>query len=69
MSFLALVWFCLAAFLLAVYAVLDGFDLGAGIVYGFSKDKARKERILAAALAHARRPVPSTLTLRGRGGS
>lgn len=26
-------WFCLVALMLAVYVVLDGFDLGAGIVH------------------------------------
>ncbi len=47
MSFLAILWFCLVAFLLAVFAVLDGFDLGAGILYGLEKDGERKKRILA----------------------
>jgi len=27
------VWFCLVAFMIAMYVVLDGFDLGAGIVH------------------------------------
>ncbi|MGH9780435.1 MAG: cytochrome d ubiquinol oxidase subunit II, partial [Candidatus Acidiferrales bacterium] len=27
------VWFCLVALMLTVYVVLDGFDLGAGIVH------------------------------------
>ncbi len=35
MTLLAIIWFGLAALLLAVYAVLDGFDLGVGILYGF----------------------------------
>src|SRR6202050_501543 len=26
-------WFCLVAFMIAVYVLLDGFDLGAGIVH------------------------------------
>jgi cytochrome d ubiquinol oxidase subunit II len=26
-------WFCLIAIMIAVYVVLDGFDLGAGIVH------------------------------------
>ncbi len=30
---MATVWFCLIALMLAVYVVLDGFDLGAGIVH------------------------------------
>jgi cytochrome d ubiquinol oxidase subunit II len=29
----ATVWFCLVAFLLAVYVVLDGFDIGVGILH------------------------------------
>ena len=28
-------WFCLVAVMIAVYVVLDGFDLGAGIVHLF----------------------------------
>jgi cytochrome bd ubiquinol oxidase subunit II len=36
-------WFCLLGVLLAGYAVLDGFDLGAGIVYlGLEKDEDRR---------------------------
>src|SRR5574339_458830 len=27
------VWFCIVAFMLTAYVVLDGFDLGAGIIY------------------------------------
>ena len=26
-------WFCLVAFMIAMYVLLDGFDLGAGIVH------------------------------------
>ncbi len=29
------VWFCIIAFMIAAYVVLDGFDLGAGIVHRF----------------------------------
>jgi len=29
------IWFCLVAVMLAVYVVLDGFDLGAGVIYFF----------------------------------
>ncbi|MBI1805045.1 MAG: cytochrome d ubiquinol oxidase subunit II [Ignavibacteriae bacterium] len=28
-----IVWFCIIAFMLAVYVILDGFDLGAGIIH------------------------------------
>ena len=27
------VWFCIVAVMLAVYVLLDGFDLGAGAIY------------------------------------
>jgi cytochrome d ubiquinol oxidase subunit II len=47
MTLLSIIWFGLAALLLAVYSVTDGFDLGAGIVYGFTKDAGRKKRILS----------------------
>ena len=29
------IWYCLVAVMIAVYVVLDGFDLGAGIVHLF----------------------------------
>src|ERR1017187_7991877 len=32
---MAALWFCLVALMLAVYVVLDGFDLGAGIIHLF----------------------------------
>ena len=32
---MATIWFCIVAVMLAVYVVLDGFDLGAGIVHLF----------------------------------
>ena len=47
MSVLAIVWFGLAALLFAVYAVTDGFDLGAGILYGLTKDAERRRLVLA----------------------
>ncbi len=38
-------WFCLVAFMLVAYVVLDGFDLGAGIIHLFvaRTDSERKE--------------------------
>ena len=30
---LPIVWFCIVAVMVAIYFVLDGFDLGAGIVH------------------------------------
>ena len=32
---MATLWFCLVAFMLAMYVVLDGFDIGAGIIHLF----------------------------------
>ena len=29
------IWYCLVAVMIAVYVVLDGFDIGAGIVHLF----------------------------------
>jgi cytochrome d ubiquinol oxidase subunit II len=40
---MATVWFCLVSLMLAMYVVLDGFDLGAGIVHLFVA-KTREER-------------------------
>lgn len=42
---LPLIWFCLLGALLAGYALLDGFDLGVGIVQPFLRD--RREKNLA----------------------
>ena len=41
------VWFCLLWFTLAAYAVLDGFDLGAGILHLFvARNNREREQIL-----------------------
>jgi cytochrome d ubiquinol oxidase subunit II len=48
MSALAVAWFWIDALLLAAYAVLDGFDLGAGMAHGFTRDPARKDRFIGA---------------------
>jgi len=40
---MATVWFCLVSLMLAVYVILDGFDLGAGIVHLFVA-RTREER-------------------------
>jgi cytochrome d ubiquinol oxidase subunit II len=40
-------WFCLVAAMLAVYVVLDGFDLGAGIVHLYvARDDAGRRQVL-----------------------
>jgi cytochrome d ubiquinol oxidase subunit II len=43
---MATAWFCLLAFMLTVYVVLDGFDLGAGILHLFVADR----RVVLAAI-------------------
>ncbi len=41
------VWFCLLWFTLAVYAALDGFDLGAGILHLFvARNNREREQVL-----------------------
>src|SRR5271169_6311951 len=40
-------WFCLVAVMIAAYVVLDGFDLGVGIVYLFvARDDAERRTVL-----------------------
>ncbi|WP_461832342.1 cytochrome d ubiquinol oxidase subunit II [Aquifex sp.] len=49
MELLPVIWFILIGFIVAMYAVLDGFDLGAGIVYPFvSRTEEDKRYILNA---------------------
>jgi cytochrome bd ubiquinol oxidase subunit II len=48
MTVLSILWFVLAAVLFAVYAVADGFDLGAGMTYAFMKTDEGRGKILAA---------------------
>jgi cytochrome d ubiquinol oxidase subunit II len=43
-------WFCLAAFSLTGYVVLDGFDLGAGIVHLFAARGNEQRRVLLASI-------------------
>ncbi|MGE5647285.1 MAG: cytochrome d ubiquinol oxidase subunit II [Acidobacteriota bacterium] len=43
------IWFCLIALMLAVYVVLDGFDLGAGIVhFCIGRTESQRRRLLKA---------------------
>ena len=43
-------WFCVVALLLAVYAILDGFDLGAGIIHLFvARTESERRSMLNAA--------------------
>jgi cytochrome bd ubiquinol oxidase subunit II len=44
---MATLWFCLAAILIAGYVLLDGFDLGAGIVQLFvARTEREKSQVL-----------------------
>ncbi len=43
-------WFCLAAFSLAGYVVLDGFDLGAGIIHLFAARTNEQRRVLLSSI-------------------
>lgn len=45
---LADIWFWLTGFILILYVVLDGFDLGAGILYLLTRDARRRGLILGA---------------------
>jgi cytochrome bd ubiquinol oxidase subunit II len=48
MTALQITWFGLIAVLLAGYAILDGFDLGVGIWYLFTKGDERRRKLLRA---------------------
>src|SRR5258707_3902499 len=41
------VWFCLIALMLTVYVVLDGFDLGAGVVHLFVAHSEEERRLVS----------------------
>jgi cytochrome d ubiquinol oxidase subunit II len=44
---LPVIWFCIVAVMIAVYVVLDGFDLGAGIVHlGVARNEAERRAVL-----------------------
>lgn len=41
-------WFCLVAFMIAIYVLLDGFDLGAGIVHlGVARSDAERRAVIS----------------------
>ncbi len=44
------IWFCIVAVMLAVYVLLDGFDLGAGIIHLFAARGDRERREILAAI-------------------
>ncbi len=44
-----ILWFCVVAFMLAMYVILDGFDLGAGILHLFvAREESERRSVLAA---------------------
>ncbi|HEX4203212.1 MAG TPA: cytochrome d ubiquinol oxidase subunit II [Ktedonobacteraceae bacterium] len=43
-------WFILVAFMLSVYVLLDGFDLGAGIIHLFAAKKEQERRVIIRAI-------------------
>jgi cytochrome bd ubiquinol oxidase subunit II len=47
---LANIWFFLVALLLTVYVILDGFDLGAGVLYPFIAKGEDERRVVRAAI-------------------
>ena len=46
MSFLQELWFFLLAFIIIIYTILDGFDLGVGFWYFLTKDKRERRAII-----------------------
>ncbi len=47
-SALALFWAAVIAVAIIVYVILDGFDLGVGILFGCTRDRALKNQMIAA---------------------
>jgi cytochrome d ubiquinol oxidase subunit II len=45
-----ILWFCIVAFMIAVYAILDGFDLGSGIVHLFTARSDAERRTIVNAI-------------------
>jgi cytochrome bd ubiquinol oxidase subunit II len=45
--FLAHIWFAIVGFMLAIYVILDGFDLGVGVLSLFAKHESRHTVMLA----------------------
>jgi cytochrome d ubiquinol oxidase subunit II len=46
-SSLALFWAAVIAFAIVVYVILDGFDLGVGILFGLAENEGRRDHMLA----------------------
>lgn len=47
---MATIWFCLVAILLAGYVLLDGFDLGAGMIHLFAAKTSEERRAILASI-------------------
>ena len=45
-----ILWFCIIAFMLAMYVILDGFDLGAGIIFLAAARSDQERRIILNAI-------------------
>ena len=45
---LPVVWAALIAFAVLAYVLLDGFDLGVGILFGLTRDETRRRAMLSA---------------------
>ncbi len=45
--FLPDLWLCIIAFILALYLITDGFDLGVGMLLLFHRDEERRSRLLS----------------------
>ena len=47
--FMQTVWFCLVAIMIAMYVVLDGFDLGAGAIHLWvARDDSERQQVIRA---------------------
>jgi cytochrome d ubiquinol oxidase subunit II len=46
-SSLALFWAAVIAFAIIVYVILDGFDLGVGVLFGVAENEARRDHMLS----------------------
>jgi cytochrome bd ubiquinol oxidase subunit II len=44
----AMFWVCVLAVSILFYVLLDGFDLGVGILFGFTRSESRRREMLAA---------------------
>jgi cytochrome d ubiquinol oxidase subunit II len=51
-TLLPLIWAALIGVAVAFYVILDGFDLGVGILFPFAKDDAERDRMLASIMPY-----------------